>query len=165
MSTDFDFEYGTWSVRHRRLIDRLAGCGEWEEFDGTTICAPIIGGVGNFEQVWMPSIDTIGMALRLFDASTGLWSIYWSSNRTGRLEPPVVGCFVDSVGTFEADDDFNGKPIRVRFIWENISGDRARWTQAFRPEGGVEWEDNWTMDFTRCSYDAPAASATTPPSV
>ena len=162
MSGDFDFEYGTWSVQHRRRVERLAACDEWEHFEGTTICAPILGGVGNFEQVWMPSVDTIGMALRLFDESTQEWSIYWSSNRTGRLEPPVVGRFVNGVGTFEADEEFNGEPIHVRFIWDEISSDRARWTQSFRQEGGFDWEDNWVMDFTRRSHDAPAASNTPP---
>jgi hypothetical protein len=163
MSGDFEFEYGTWSVRHRRLVDRLAGCDEWEHFEGTTICAPILDGVGNFEQVWMPSIDMVGMALRLFDRTTREWSIHWSSNRTGRLEPPVVGRFVNGIGTFEADEDFNGQPIRVRFVWDEISSDRARWTQSFRRDGDTDWEDNWVMDLTRRSHDAPAASNTPPP--
>ncbi len=162
MSGDFEFEYGTWLVQHRRLIDRLAGCDEWESFEGTTICAPILGGVGNFEQVWMPSIDTIGMALRLFDHSKQEWSIYWSSNRTGRLEPPVVGRFVNGIGTFEADEEFNGQAIRVRFIWESIGSDQARWTQSFRRTDDLDWENNWIMDFTRQSHEATAASNVQP---
>lgn len=152
---DFAFEYGSWSVRHRRLLHRLVGGTEWEEFDGTTSCAPILGGVGNLEQVAMPAIGTYGMALRLFDQATHEWSIYWSSSATGRLEPPVVGRFVDGVGRFEGDDDWYGEPIRVRFVWESIDPDTARWTQAFRRLDDERWEDNWVMDFTRIPV-APA---------
>ena len=118
MAGDFDFEYGIWSVQHRRLLDRLAGCLAWEEFDGTASCAPILGGVGNIEEASMPSTGTIGMALRLFDQTTRLWSIYWSTSLTGQLEPPVVGRFEDGVGVFEGDDEFRGEPIRVRFVWD-----------------------------------------------
>ena len=41
---DFDFQRGSWRVRHRRLKARLAGCTEWEEFDGTCEQRPILGG-------------------------------------------------------------------------------------------------------------------------
>lgn len=163
MSADFDFEYGTWTVQHQRLTDRLVGSTAWEHFEGTTICAPILGGVGNFEQVWMPSTGMVGMALRLFDQDTHEWTIHWSSSATGRLEPPVVGRFVDGVGTFEADEVWEGDPIRVRFVWDEISETTARWTQAFRRSGDLEWEANWIMELSRQSYDAPAASNTGPP--
>ncbi|MEO6572124.1 MAG: hypothetical protein ABIO83_11330 [Ilumatobacteraceae bacterium] len=155
---DFAFEYGTWTVRHRRLRQRLCGAAEWEQFDGTTTCAPILGGVGNLEQVWMPSISTTGMALRLYDVAAGEWSIYWSSSATGRLEPPVVGTFTDGVGTFEGDDTWAGEPIRVRFVWESLDAMAARWTQAFRRPADAEWEVNWVMEFTRMSYEAIAPS-------
>lgn len=163
MSVDFDFEYGTWAVQHQRLTDRLVGSTAWEHFEGTTICAPILGGVGNFEQVWMPSTGTVGMALRLFDQDTHEWAIHWASSATGRLEPPVVGRFVDGVGTFEADEIWEGAPIRVRFVWDEISETKARWTQAFRRPGDLEWETNWIMELNRQSYDAPAASNAGPP--
>ena len=67
---DFDFLAGTWSVQHRRLNERLSGCDVWEAFDGTTVCRSILGGVGNFEEVFMPSRGAIGSTLRLFDSST-----------------------------------------------------------------------------------------------
>mgnify|MGYP006166679175 CR=1 FL=1 len=31
---DFDFVIGDWTVKHRRLKERLQGCNEWLEFDG-----------------------------------------------------------------------------------------------------------------------------------
>src|SRR4051812_36785197 len=32
---DFDFVFGTWRARHRRLKERLANSREWVEFGGT----------------------------------------------------------------------------------------------------------------------------------
>ena len=37
---DFDFFHGRWTVRNRRLLKRLAGCDEWEEFEATVECRP-----------------------------------------------------------------------------------------------------------------------------
>jgi hypothetical protein len=149
MAGDFEFEYGTWAVHHMRLRERLAGCDDWEEFDGTSTCRPILGGVGNLEEVSMPTTGAIGMALRLFDQASHRWSIYWSTDRTGRLEPPVHGRFEDGVGVFEGDDELRGEPIEVRFVWDEITSDTARWTQSFRRPHDTEWEANWVMTLTR----------------
>src|SRR3954466_7657374 len=43
---DFDFFFGRWQVRHRRLKERLAGSREWIEFDGTSVAQPLLGGFG-----------------------------------------------------------------------------------------------------------------------
>ena len=50
------------------------------------------------------------------------WSIWWLDGRNpGRLDPPVVGGFKDGIGTFIADDTFDGRPILVRFLWSDIT--------------------------------------------
>jgi hypothetical protein len=82
---------------------------------------------------------------------SGQWSIWWLDGRfpLGPLDPPVRGEFKDGVGTFYADDTFNGKPIRIRFIWSHISAATCRWEQAFSSDRGARWETNWTMNFER----------------
>jgi hypothetical protein len=64
------------------------------------------------------------MSVRVFNPATNLWSIYWVTNEgggidaaSGWLEPPVVGRFDGDEGVFEGDDQFEGRPIRVRFRW------------------------------------------------
>ena len=47
---DFDFWVGTWRGRNRRLRERLAGCDEWDEFEGTCFARPILDGLGNMEE-------------------------------------------------------------------------------------------------------------------
>ena len=43
----------------------------------------------------------------------------------------------------------NGKDIRARFVWSDITADSARWEQAFSVNGERTWITNWIMEFTR----------------
>ena len=77
----------------------MAGSNDWEEFDASSECRPILGGAGNqdeFLSAHWP--DFIGMSLRLFDPQSKLWSIYWIGNQNMILQPPVVGQFSGSEG-------------------------------------------------------------------
>ena len=163
---DFDFLVGSWRVAHRRLKERLAGNDQWEEFDGTSTLWLSMGGFGTFDDnvINLPAGTYRGMqsndlsggsyrasTMRGYDPKTKLWSIWWLDSRTpqGPLDPPVRGRFVDGVGTFLADDTFNGRPIKVRYIWSRTNTASPHWEQAFSPDGGKTWEVNWRMDLTR----------------
>jgi hypothetical protein len=97
----------------------------------------------------MPDGAYNGVTLRAYDPKTDQWSIWWLDGRNphGDLEPPMKGRFVDGVASFYADDTLRGKPIKVRFIWSNITPTTAHWEQAFSPDGGQTWETNWFSDF------------------
>lgn len=83
------------------------------------------------------------------DTTSKTWSIWWlDAHNPGSLDVPV-GRFEDGNGTFIAHDTFNGQPIVVRFQWLVGDSDQPRWKQAFSPDGGVTWETNWLMEFTR----------------
>ncbi|HMH87817.1 MAG TPA: hypothetical protein VK523_04195 [Steroidobacteraceae bacterium] len=150
---DFDFLTGSWRVRHRQLKERLAGSQEWIEFPGTTVAQKLMGGHANFDDnvLELPGDAYRAVTLRAFDAKTNQWSIWWLDGRTpsGPLDPPVRGRFEDGVGTFYADDSYQGKPIRVRFIWSNITASSCQWEQAFSGDQGAHWETNWIMTFER----------------
>jgi hypothetical protein len=150
-SRDFDFLIGSWHIRNARLRQRLAGSSDWEEFDGAGTARFLPGGLGNIDEFraeeWRPGF--VGMAVRLFDPKTQLWSIYWADNARHVLDPPVVGAFRDGVGVFEGDDEHEGTPVRVRFTWTHPAPETARWEQAFSTDGGASWETNWIMSFTR----------------
>jgi hypothetical protein len=156
---DFDFYFGRWRVHNERLRERLVGSTEWQHFDAIQECRPILGGLGNLDEFVTDEFGPtlfMGMTLRLFDRATRQWSIWWASNRTGGLEPPVTGAFVDGVGRFEGDDTHNGVPVRARFIWSGIETNSARWEQAFSADGGRNWETNWRMHMTRLAVYQPA---------
>ncbi len=148
---EFDFLFGRWDIRNRRLRRRLAGCDEWEEFAAVGVARPLFDGRGN-EDEFRTDHDggMVGMSFRFFDAATGLWSIYWAdSRRLGPLDPPVIGTFSGGVGIFEGHETFEGRPIVVRFTWSRVHTPAPRWEQAFSPDAGETWETNWIMDFTR----------------
>jgi hypothetical protein len=149
---DFDFVLGDWTVRHRRLKARLAGCDEWLEFDGQMSTRQVLGGYGNIEDnlLHFPEGDFRAVALRSYDPEQRTWSIWWLDGRfPGRIDVPVVGRFENRVGTFLASDRLDGVPIIIRFVWSQVGVDELRWEQAFSPDGGTTWEVNWTMDFHR----------------
>ena len=149
---DFDFLVGHWTVRHRRLKERLAGCTEWEEFPGTCSLRPLLDGQANVDDnvLELPSGSYRAASIRAYDPATKLWSIWWLDSRHPHdLGTPVVGAFKNGTGTFFADDMLNGEPIRVRFLWTDIEAASARWQQAFSQDGGATWETNWIMEFRR----------------
>ncbi|GIF51149.1 hypothetical protein DFJ67_3383 [Asanoa ferruginea] len=150
MSNDFNFFVGTWTSVQRRLRGILVGSTDWYEFEGITRCWSVFDGAGNIDEVTFPSQGFAGVTLRLYDAATDEWSLYWTSSRTGISLPPVVGRFDDSgVGVFTAEEDYEGRPITVRFKWSDITANTLRWEQAFSVDKGETWETNWTADFTR----------------
>lgn len=148
---DWAFLVGSWSVRHRRLKERLAGSTEWEEFVGTCVNWTTLGGEGNVDDnvLELPSGTYRGVGMRAFDAKTRQWSIWWLDSRKAVIDPPVRGGFKNGVGTFIGDDTLRDRPVKVRFQWSQITSASADWEQAFSPDGGATWETNWRMEFTR----------------
>ncbi|WP_349740939.1 DUF1579 domain-containing protein [Roseateles cavernae] len=163
---DFDFIIGHWTVHHRRLRERLAGCSEWQEFSGSSSTRKILGGFGNVEDnllalpkgeyraAALPKGEYRAAALRSFDPASGQWSIWWlDARRPQGLDVPVVGRFAKGIGSFFADDALDGRPIRVRFLWSVPASGLPRWEQAFSADAGQTWETNWTMDFSPAPAD------------
>jgi hypothetical protein len=151
-SHDFDFHFGSWKVHHRQLRKRLANCDEWTEFGGSATAGPLLGGRGNMDDnlFHKPDGDYRGVTLRSFDPTTKTWAIWWLDERWPHtIDAPMIGRFEDGVGTFYADETFEGKPIRVRFLWLDIAPTSHRWEQAFSPDGGKTWETNWITIFTK----------------
>ena len=149
---DFDFIIGDWSVSHRRLNARLQGCGDWTEFQGTSSTREILGGFGNIEDnvLEFPDGDVRAVAIRSYDPKARSWAIWWLDGRAPHsLDTPVVGSFSGTVGTFQANDVLDGRPIQVRFVWRATPGSNPTWEQAFSADGGSTWETNWTMEFRR----------------
>jgi len=149
MADDFDFMQGTWDSTHRRLLRPLSGSDDWDEFTARQVGRPIFGGAGNLDEITFPTQNWFGITVRLFNSETQLWSLYWISNRSDVIGSPQVGQFVDGRGEFFGDDVYEGEPIRVRYVWSDITPTTAHWEQAFSADGGETWETNWFMDLTR----------------
>lgn len=149
---DFDFIYGLWRVHNRRLRNPLSGRDEWYEFDAVYRAQPLWNGKGNLDEFFgdSPLGKIEGLTLRLYDAGSGRWSLYWATSKNGLIVVPNVGAFNDEgVGEFFSNEEFEGKPIVCRYRWTKAYGMGCRWEQAFSADGGANWETNWIMEFTR----------------
>lgn len=149
---DFDFLFGCWKIHNRRLRNPLTNALEWYEFEAASTERPLLGGLANIEQYDAPKTPNgpiHAIALRLYDAEAHHWSIYWAKEGRGSFDVPMVGGFSDGVGRFFAREEYEGRPITVRFTWTPCGPTACRFEQAFSPDDGATWETNWIMEFTR----------------
>lgn len=147
-SHDFDYFQGAWTTTQRRLKARGVGSSEWEEFPATLCMTLYLEGIATVDEIWFPTKQWAGLTLRTFDLGRKQWSIYWISSASGKLEAPVVGGFAGPRGEFYGEDRDDGRPIKVRYTWQKVDNDHARWEQAFSYDDHT-WETNWTADFIR----------------
>jgi hypothetical protein len=148
---DFDFLFGEWTVLHRSLKVRGAGSSDWDEFFGTSTCRGQMGGLVNVDENEMPSRGFQGLTFRTFNLERREWAIYWVNSTSGALQPPVFGRFINGEGLFYGADVDAGRPVLVVYVWEAITAESARWSQAFSYDDGRTWETNWIMAFTRAA--------------
>jgi hypothetical protein len=82
---DFDYLVGNWKLRNRKLKSRLTHSTEWLSFESRVEMHQILNGVGNIDKYTDTASGTPyeGVALRLFDTRTKLWSIYWADSNSG----------------------------------------------------------------------------------
>jgi hypothetical protein len=149
---DFDFLAGSWRVRSRRLVRPLGGSTEWIEFEGTNVSRPVWNGAANVDEFHAnaPAGPLQGMTIRLFDPQSRQWRIYWANGANAAIDvSPMTGGFEKGHGEFYGREEFDGKPIVVRFLWTVQGPDSARWEQAFSADEGRTWETNWTWDLVR----------------
>jgi hypothetical protein len=146
---DFDYLIGAWTTQQKRLKALAVGSREWVEAPANQHCAvPYLNGRAIVEQSQFPDNRPAGLFIYTFNSIQQQWSIRWVNGKTGELETPLVGGFQGTRGEFYGDDDYNGRPIKVRIIWTNPDRDHARWEQSFSFDDRT-WEVNWISDFTR----------------
>jgi hypothetical protein len=151
----FDFIFGRWSIRNRKLVDVTdPACEAWVEFEASSEAFPVLDGYGHVDRMYVedpPDGESFeGFTLRLFDPATRTWRIWWSSTRArGILDTPVEGRFEGNHGAFEGEDEIAGHRVVVRFEWLTADADAPRWQQSFSYDGGRSWKLNWVMDLRR----------------
>ena len=148
---DFDFEFGTWKVHIRRLLDPLTGSNRWADLHGVSVVHKVWGGRANLGEldVKNATIHLQGLSMRLYNPESRQWSIYWSNSKDGSLGTAMVGGFKDGRGEFYNQETFRGAAIYVRFIFSDITPSSFRLEQAFSADGGKTWEPNWIATFSR----------------
>jgi hypothetical protein len=148
---DFDFEFGSWKVRLKRLPRPLTGSSDWVEMEGTSIVRKVWDGRANLGELDVQNATSHieGLSLRLYDPQSRQWSIYWANARDGGLGTAMIGQFANGRGEFFNQEVFEGRAIYVRFIFSDITAAAFRLEQAFSADGGRTWETNWIAEFAR----------------
>ena len=143
----FDFLTGQWAITHRR---RIAGTTEWDQFDGTASCWSILDGSTSIEELRIPSRSFHGMGLRVLNRDTATWHDYWMNAASGQLQfPGVAGHFDNGEGLFIAEESDGATSSLVRGRWHAITDRSCCWEQATSNDGGLTWQVNWAMAWTR----------------
>jgi len=149
---DFDFQVGDWHAQLARLADRLHGSHAWRNYDGTLVVRRLWNGRANVGVLEVRSgkdcIESI--LLRTFDPQTGQWRDYGGNPASGSVGiPPTLGRFSDGRGELYDRETFGGRPIVVRGVFDEITGQSSRFVQSFSSDGGKSWEPNLIVHFRR----------------
>src|SRR5947207_2923816 len=133
-----------------RLKQPLSGSNEWLEYDGTTVVRKIWDGRANLVELKVDGPTHIeALNLRLYNPETHKWSLNFASRKAGTLGTPTVGEFKNGRGEFFDQENFNERPVLVRFIISDIKPESCKFEQSFSTDGGKTWEVNWIAIDTR----------------
>lgn len=149
---DFDFEIGTWAIHMRRRVHPLSSDTTWVSPEGYThIVQKVWGGRASLAQLESdrPAPHFDGLMLRLYNAQSHQWSIYWGSAKSAALDAPLVGEFTNGRGAFYNQDTFEGRQVFVRVVYSDITPTSFRTESSYSADGGKTWEPTLTQTFTR----------------
>ena len=150
---NFDFLTGKWAVVNKRLKERLNNCSEWIESPAQMETKKILNGLGSMDELKSSFFEDefVGLSIRLLNPKSNEWTIYWAdtANPELLLKEQVTGKFKDGIGQFYGVETYNGKKVKLRFIWKKENLNSAQWEQAYYDEINNEWETNWIMIFTK----------------
>jgi hypothetical protein len=158
----FAFLGGHWKVQHRKLQNPWANAAaQWKDFQGTARFHTILNGLGSVEELLDDKGQPFGGALRMFDRERRVWTDSWIPYRSGVVSGAVEGRFVGATGTFDVEDELEGKPMVVRGVWVRQSPTVVTWEQLFSRDKGKTWLSVWQMRFEKTR--APATRPATKP--
>jgi hypothetical protein len=152
---DFDFEIGTWTIHMRRRVHPLSSDTTWVSPEGYThIVQKVWDGRASLAQLAndRPTPHFDGLMLRLYNAQSHQWSIYWGSAKSAALDAPLVGEFTNGRGVFYNQDTFEGRQLFVRVVYSDITATSFRTESSYSVDGGKTWEPTLIQTFTRVEF-------------
>lgn len=144
---DFDFLIGEWTIEHKRFDGIYKN--DPRDRVGSATVRRVLNGMGSIEELRGPGGAFRGMGVRVWHPAENLWADHWTAYEDGVVNPPQLGQFIDGAGVFHADDEMDGKPVKVRAVWDQITPASCRWYQKMSKDGGKTWEGGWYMAWTR----------------
>ncbi|HFA49752.1 MAG TPA: hypothetical protein ENJ95_12150 [Bacteroidetes bacterium] len=153
ISSDFDFLLGEWDVISKRRKKWLVNNDEWIPAEATCKVWKQLGGMLVMDEFHNTrnGKEQVSSTLRIYNPNKKEWTLYWLSTAFPNLGlmPQVKGSFKNGTGRFFGEEDFNGKKVKLRFLWKISENGTPHWEQAYFDKKNNEWETNWIMDFTK----------------
>jgi hypothetical protein len=144
---DFDFLTGEWTIRLRNFDTSKPGGDKVRDASATV--HRVLNGAASIEELRNGDGSIWGMGVRVWHPKEGRWADHWTSGQDGVVNPPQLGRFIDGAGVFLADDEDDGKPVKIKAVWDRITPASCRWYQIMSRDGGKTWEYGWYMDWAR----------------
>ena len=127
--------------------------GEWaltwgEDGKGTnTITAVLDGRVIQEAFDGTPAIALKGLSLSVYNSVLGKWQQTWVDNSGGYLD--FVGEFADGKMILSREATIQGKPVKQRMVWYNITENALDWNWERSNDGGNSWQVVWQIHYQR----------------
>lgn len=148
-TSDFDFLQGSFDVSIRRLSDPFDARSDWLTERATAVANLQFAGALSLNEVWFAAGETYAMDLQLFDPVAGGWTIRQVASHDGRLSQPLLGRFVDGIGTFSGPAEVAGRSVDVRIVWTGGTDSGATRQHYLSCDAGSTWLLTSAMDFDR----------------
>lgn len=129
---EFDFWLGEWDVywgdkqgtnRIERILDNAV---IQENFDGDGL---------------------IGTSVSIFSKEDNRWHQTWVDNTGSYLD--FVGEFTDGKMILSRDGIVEGKAVKQRMIWYDITNEAFVWNWERSDDGGKSWREMWKLEYKR----------------
>lgn len=144
---DFDFLTGEWKIKIHKFD--TSGPDGKKVMDASATVHRVLGGAGSIEELRKGDGSFWGMGVRVWHPETKQWADHWTSAEDGVVNPPQLGQFIDGAGVFLLDDTEDGKPVKIRAFWDQITPNSCRWYQTMSRDDGKSWERSTYMNWTR----------------
>jgi hypothetical protein len=149
----FDFWIGEWDVqnRHRRPD---AGDPAWVDTGAATNrVEAVLQGCAVVEH-WRGKVngrELIGFSVRAYNPILREWDLVLLWPQPERPGFGLLrGAFRHGRGEFFFDGrDAEGRPLRNRYAFADITPSSLRWDSAVSTDAGLTWRTTWIMEFTR----------------
>ncbi|HXO19752.1 MAG TPA: DUF1579 family protein [Thermoanaerobaculia bacterium] len=144
---EFDFLEGQWDA-----VCRVPSEEGWVAAPGTLTASRTLGGL-----VFLELFEGIyhggplkGLGLRAFNREAHEWEHTWTDNLDPGHFHVWKGVFRDGkIDLFGEWIDGDGKPVRSRLTWSDITQDSAHWESARSADDGETWQLHWVIDWRR----------------
>ena len=157
---DFDSLAGTWKGHTKYRAHPFAASDTWIEFDGTETIQKIWDGAMLEFSEGPNAKGPVGLMLYTYNPQSHQWSVYFASNKDGKVSLPNVGEFRNGQGEFFVQDTLNGKSLLNRYVWSQIASNSPHFEESWSSDGGRTWEPVRIVDLARVSDDTGNAHPT-----